>query len=134
MNAKIYSLLVMLFLGLSLGFSSCSDDDDDDDSSSSSSYESGKTAGSKFQAAYNAYKSSEDITTKMTQGAILVTSYNEYKAKKDDADWKKGFLVGAAAEEASKYETLETLLNTDLDLSSTTGIANAITELQKILG
>ena len=136
MNAKIYSLLLMLFLGLSMGFTSCSDDDDNSssDDNNSSSYESGETAGKEFIQAYDAYNAAENTVDKATSGAKLLSCYSEYKSHKEDSEWKKGFLVGAAKEDANKYETLSALLDSNLDFSSVTGIANAMTELQKILG
>ena len=138
MNTKFFSFLLMLFLGLSLGFTSCSSDDDDDEdktenpTDTQTSYTKGEEIGKEFMQAYDGYKNAEGTIEEAKAGLQLLSVYTKYKTNKNDAEWKKGFIAGAVKTDAQKSEKLSALLDTDLDFSSVTGIANAITELDKI--
>lgn len=106
MNAKLLSLLFILFLGI--GFSSCSKDKNE------SSYDAGKNQGAKFrEAAYGYYDNPLDVV----KLATLYTTYQNYKTNSSDSEWKSGFLGGATQFDKSKYSGLENLLSQDLDFS-----------------
>ena len=98
MNAKLLSILFILFLGI--GFSSCSKDKNE------SSFESGKQQGEKLRNAVSMYNSGNAILA--STDAISV--YAQYKANSSDQEWKKGFLGGATNFDESKYKGLENLL------------------------
>ncbi|MDR1729510.1 MAG: hypothetical protein LBR52_02490 [Prevotellaceae bacterium] len=118
MNAKILSVLFILFAGI--GFFSCSNDD-----SSGSSYDSGKQQGEKLRNAVNTYSSNT-----VQAGADALAVYSQYKKNSSDTEWKKGFLGGATNFDESKYSGLEKLLEQDVNLEN---IANILPNLLKLL-
>jgi len=121
MNAKLLSLLFILFLGI--GFSSCSKDKNE------SSFDSGKNQGAKFrEAAYGYYENPKDVVKLGT----LYTTYQQYKQNSSDSEWKKGFLGGATEFNESKYAGLEKFLSQDLDFS-TENTLNILSDLLKLL-
>ena len=118
MNAKLLSLLFILFLGI--GFSSCSKDKNE------SSYDSGKNQGVKLREVVSAYKSGN--TTEAASNLLLV--YQQYKKNSSDKEWKEGFLGGATNFDKSKYSGLENLLDQDFSL---TNIADILPSLANLL-
>ncbi len=113
MNAKLLSLLFVLFLGI--GFSSCSKDSDP------SSYDSGKSQGEKFRTAVSSISGGNLLS--------VVEICYKYKQNSSDADWKKGFLGGATNFDESKYSGLESLLNQDIDMSNISDITTTLRNL-----
>jgi len=121
MNAKILSILFILFVGI--GFSSCSKDKNE------SSFDSGKNQGAKFrEAALGYYANPVD----MVKLGILYSTYQSYQQNSSDPEWKKGFLSGATNSDESKYAELANLLDQDLDFSVQNGL-EAVSKLINLL-
>lgn len=105
MNAKILSLLLVFFLGIS--FTSCSKDDDND-----ASYESGVAEGKKFNEAYADYKAASGFNS-VVPAATMYSSYQQYKSNSEDKDWKEGFIAGATNFDESKYSEFANIFDTE---------------------
>ena len=111
MNAKILSILFILFLGA--GFSSYSKDDN------AGNYDSGKSQGEQFRNELNAYDSNNLLSVQtVTAGANLLNIYSQYKKNSSDSEWKKGFLEGATNFDTTKYDGLTKLLDQGFSLNS----------------
>ncbi len=121
MNAKILSILFILFAGI--GFSSCKKEN------SESSYDAGKNQGEKLSQTVEAYKSG-DILKQAEATVSLYTTYQTYKQNSSDLEWKRGFLEGATNFDQSKYSGLEKLLEQDFNTES---IVNLLPDLIKLL-